>query len=433
MNPVFKRKNIGLIGMGTVGGALLNQIISKRAFLRKNFGLELVVKKVCDLRPELKKKITGLNISYTTDAFQLIDDKEIDIVIELIGGISPAKEYILKALRKGKQVVTANKALLAQEGREIFSLARKYNRPVMFEAAVAGAIPIIKSISENLVFSRIKNIYAILNGTTNFILSEMYKNHRDFKEALRKAQEKGFAERNPELDIKGIDSLHKIALLCFLCFGYLPDIKKIYVEGIEKISSLDILYTQELNFTIKLLAIVKKLSSQTIEMRVHPTLISSKHPLSQTPGVFNSIYIDTEDAGSFLFSGIGAGGKPTSATVLSDIVNLSFQKDFFWPKNINSNLEIKQIAQLSMRYYIRFMAVDKPGVLAKISKILAQNNISIASVTQKEVSSSARTKFVPIIMLTHKAQEGSLRKAVKKIDELSVIKSPTQVIRIEDL
>ncbi len=421
-------RRIGIIGLGTVGEATLSAIKKYRSLVYKRTELNIEIVKVCDIRKNKKKLFYRYSVPFTTNPYDIINDSGIDIVVELIGGIEPARTYIIESLKKGKDVVTANKALLAHYGKSIFQLAKKLNRNIGFEASVCGAVPLIRSISEGLVGCKVKKLYGILNGTTNYILYRMEKDHLDFSDALKDAQSKGLAERYSDLDIKGVDALHKLSILSYLCFGVWPKIDNIYVEGISKVSLLDIMYVEELSYKIKLLAIAKKEKNE-LDLRVHPALVPSEHPLSQVNASFNAVWLDSYPAGELLFYGEGAGGVPTSSSVVSDIVNISFAKPRFIQER-SSDIKFTKIGSLFNRYYIRFMAKDRPGVLAKISKILASFGISIASVTQKE---REKKKFVPIVMLTHEAKEENMRRALSKIDKLSVIKGPSQLIRIEDL
>jgi len=425
------KRRIGLIGIGTVGKAFLQEFKKNASFIKNNLELDLEIVKVCDINPKLRSFSHKLGFSFTTEAWEIIKDPQIEILIELIGGINPARKFIISSLENGKDIITANKALLATWGREIFNLAYKLGRSIRFEASVASAIPIIKNLSEVLRFGKIKSVYGILNGTTNFILTQMQQHREPFSKALEKAKKKGFAEKNASLDIKGVDSLHKISVLCFLCFGRFPNLKGVLTEGIEKITLQDIAYAEELGFQIKLLAIAKK-AKKDIEVRIHPTLIPQNHPLAKTRGVYNSIFVSTERGGDFHFLGLGAGGRPTALALLSDLINICQQKSPWLLKERNLKLRFKKKEELYSRYYLKFLALDQPGVLAKISKILAELKISIASVTQKETT-TLKSKFVPIVMLTHKAKEADVNKARKRIDKLSIIKPPTQLIRIEDL
>ena len=424
----MKIKKIGIIGLGNVGESVVRSLKKYSALISRRLPLKIEVVKACDMNRAKSKIAKSLGVPFTTNPWELINDPEIDIIVELIGGIKPAHTFIEESLKKGKSVVTANKALLAERGKQIFSLAKKKKVCIGFEASVCGAIPIIRSISAGLVGCEIKRIDGILNGTTNYILYKMEKDNIDFDRSLKKAQDKGLAERKPDLDIKGVDALHKLCILTYLCYGVWPPLNKVYTEGIAKISLLDILYAKELNYKIKLLAIAKK-EKDCLDLRVHPALVSSEHPLSGVCAAFNAVFLDTRPAGKLLFYGEGAGGVPTSASVISDIVNIACNYQEFARKE-EKNIVIKNIKDVMARYYIRVMAQDNPGVLAKVSKILASFGISIASVNQKEKQEG---KIVPVVMITHKVKEGSMKKALVKIDKLSLIKGPSQIIRIEDL
>ncbi|MFA6281812.1 MAG: homoserine dehydrogenase [Candidatus Omnitrophota bacterium] len=419
-------KKIGLIGLGNVGAATLKSIADHSSLINRRTSVKIEVKLACDLRKGKGKIAAKYGVPFTTDVYKLINDPQIDTIVELIGGIEPAFSFIKEALNKGKNIVTANKALLAEHGKELFSLAHRKGKNIGFEASVCGAIPLIKSISEGLVACEIKKIYGILNGTTNYILYKMASDKIDFSVALRKAQKKGFAERKPHFDISGIDTLNKLCILSYLCFGVWPSLKRVYAEGISKINMLDIICAEELNYRVKLLAIAKR-KGDSLDLRVHPTLVPIGHPLSEVSYAYNAVYLDTQPAGDLLFYGRGAGGLPTSSAVISDIVSMSLSSKISERKK--ENIKLKNIKSVRSRYYIRFMAHDEPGVLAKVSKILASQHISIASVTQKE---KLRRKYVPVIMITHEAKEADMQKALGKIDQLSCIKSPSQTIRIED-
>lgn len=420
-------KRVGIIGLGIVGEAVVRSLQKYSSLVSRRTALKIEVEGVCDVSSERKNVATELALPFTSDPYSVINNPNTDIIVELIGGIEPAKEFIIAALNKGKNVVTANKALLAEYGDEIFSLARKKNLYVGFEASVCGAIPLIKAISEGLVACEVNKLYGILNGTTNYILYKMGKEELDFSSVLKQAQKKGLAEKNPSLDIDGLDSASKLCILSYLCFGIWPDGKKVYTEGISKISLLDILYARQMNYRIKLLAIAKK-ERNSLDLRVHPTLVPVEHPLSEAALAYNAVFLDTQPAGQLLFYGEGAGGVPTSSAVISDIVSIGFGARHFIRQR--ENVKLVDIKDVKMRYYIRFMSQDNPGVLAKISKILASFNISIASVTQKE---RKKGKIVPIIMITHQAREADVRKALAQIDRLPVISRPSQIIRIEDI
>lgn len=423
-----KVKKVGIIGLGTVGGAVLSTLIKNKSLIKKRTSLGIEVKKVCDLRPDKRKLANKFNVPFSRNPEDILRDPEIDIVVELIGGITPARDYIKSSLTKGKDIVTANKALLAQDGGNIFGLAESKGRSIGFEASVAGAIPIIKAVSESLVGCQVKSLHGILNGTTNYILSRMHKQGVNFKEALSAAQERGFAERVPRLDIEGFDSLHKLCILTYLAFGIWPDVNGIYVEGINKITPMDIACAKELSYRIKLLA-VACVEKRVLNLRVHPTLIREDHPLSEVGSAFNAIWLDAHPCGPLLFHGQGAGGLPTSSAIVADIINVSLKGGpYYRPRP--GKLILGGMDNLRTRYYVRFTALDKPGVLSKISSILARHKISIASVTQKERNKGA---CVPIIMLTHETREADLKKSLSGIDRLPVIKEPSMLIRIEDL
>lgn len=431
----MKGINIGLIGFGNVGSGVVRILREKKSFLTEKTGLEININKICDKDIVSRRNIVIDKRIITKNAQDLINDPHIDILVELIGGIHPAKEFITESLKKGKNVVTANKALLAQEGRELFALAKDMGKGIYFEASVGAGIPIIKALREGLVANKFNGIFGILNGTSNFILSQMSHKNYLFSDALKEAQKLGFAERDPTLDIEGIDSAHKLILLTYLCFGKLVSMDDVFIEGISRISLADINYAKELGFEIKLLAIAKKEQNE-LEVRVHPTFIPQSHLLASVVGINNSIYVSSDLAGELLFYGPGAGQLSAASAVVSDIVDLTqdikaglFRRTF----NIIQDKTIKKLCKiddLESRYYIRFMAKDQPGVLAKISGILAKFGISIASVTQKE---RRKAKEVPVVMVIHKARESDLRKALELIDRLDVIRDGSVAIRIEEL
>lgn len=429
----MKKINIGLIGFGNVGSAVAKILKEKRIFLKKKIGLDLCLRKVSD-KDISPKKIALINKqAFTSNPYEIINDPQIDIVIELIGGIHPAKEYITQALEKGKYVITANKALLAEEGRELFAKALERGKSIYFEASCGAGIPIIKLLREGLVANKFLSVFGIVNGTSNFILSQMSSNNWTFEQALKEAKKMGYAEKNPTLDIEGIDSAHKLILLTYLCFGRIVNLKDIFIEGISRISLSDLNYAHELGLEIKLLAIVKK-QGEELEVRVHPTLIPREHLLSSVNGIFNAIYVSCDLVNNLLFYGPGAGQLSAASAVISDVVDLTqdIKAGLFKPTlNIVADSSIKKLRQINeveSRYYIRFMAIDKPGVLATISGILGKQGISIASVTQKE---RKRQAVVPIVMVTHEAKEKNLRAALVKIDNLKVVKEKSIAIRIE--
>lgn len=430
----MKKINVGLIGLGTVGTGVARTLLERKSLLAKRSGIEIILRKVCDKDLSRKRALSIDKAILTSDIKDVLNDKEIDIVIELIGGIHPAKEIIIEALKKGKHIVTANKALLAEEGLELFKLANRLNRNIYFEASVGGGIPIIKSLKEGLISNRVEAIYGIVNGTCNFILTQMSDKGISFKEALLEAQKRGFAERKPDLDIDGIDSAHKLAVLTQLAFGKFVGIDDIFIEGISRISLHDIKYAAELGLVIKLLAIAKR-EKDELEVRVHPTMIPRDHLLASVDGAFNAIYISADMVGDMLFYGLGAGQNPTASAVVGDIVSLSERLkttdaaarpfDLSQGKNIK---HLCKIDQISTRFYIRFMAIDKPGIFAKIAGILGKHKISIASVTQKE---RHRAKIVPVVIITHEAEEKAMRIALAKINKLAIVRESV-AIRMEE-
>lgn len=431
----MKEINIGLIGFGNVGSGVVKILREKKSFLSEKIGLGINIKKICDKDIVSKRNVSIDKGLLTRDAEEIINDPRIDIVVELMGGIHPAKEYIVGGLKKGKNIVTANKALLAQEGRELFALAGDRGKSIYFEASVGAGIPLIKALREGLVANKFYSIFGIVNGTSNFILSQMSNESITFKDALKEAKTKGFAEKNPTLDIAGIDSAHKLILLTYLCFGRLVNLNDIFVEGISDISLADVNYAKELGLEIKLLAIAKK-EIEELDIRVHPTLIPKTHLLASVAGINNAIYVSSDLAGNLLFYGPGAGRFPAASAVVADLVDLTqdIRAGLFRPTlNTvvdNSIKKLRRIDDVESRYYIRFMALDKPGVLAKISGILARFGISIASVTQKE---RRRAQVVPIVMVIHEAKEKNLRTALEMIDRLGAIKQKSVAIRIEEV
>jgi len=431
----MKKINVGLIGFGNVGTGLVKILQEKKKFLSDKIGLEIVLRKICDQDIQSKREIKIDKNLLTTDVKQLLNDPQIDIIVELIGGIHPAKEYIIQALKNGKHIVTANKALLAEMGKELFTYAKDQHKNIYFEASVGAGIPIIKAVREGLVANRFLRILGIVNGTSNFVLSQMSEKNCSFNEALKEAKIKGFAERNPALDIEGIDSAHKLILLSYLCFGRLINLEDVFIEGISQISLADVNYAKELGFEIKLLAIAKK-ENDTLELRVHPTFIPRAHLLSLVKGIFNAIYVSSDLAGDLIFYGPGAGRYSAASAVISDLVDLAqdITAGLFRPTlNVTVDKSIKKlrkINEIESRYYIRFMALDQPGVLAKISGVLAKFNISIASVTQKE---RHKARVVPIVMILHEAKEKNLRSALEIIGRLKVIKERPVAIRIEEV
>jgi len=431
----MKKINIGLLGFGNVGSGVVKILKERKAFLAQKIGLEINIKKICDKDISKKRNVSVDKGILTKNVREVLIDPQIDIIVELIGGIHPAKEFIIEAIDKGKNIVTANKALLAEEGKELFAYAQDRGKNIYFEASVGAGIPIIKSLREGLIANKFYSIYGIVNGTSNFVLSQMSKHNCTFNEAIQQAKLKGFAEKDPSLDIEGVDSAHKLILLAYLGFGRLIDLKDIFIEGITRISPADVNYAKELGFEIKLLAIAKK-DKDELDVRVHPTFIPKDHLLSDVDDIFNAIYISSDLSGDLLFYGPGAGQLSAASAVVSDIVDLTQDIKaglFRSTSKIVADTSIKRlrkINEIESRYYIRFMTVDKPGVLAAISGVLAKFGISIASVTQKE---RRKAQVVPIIMIIYKAKEKNLRQALEQIDRLNIVREKSVAIRIEEL
>jgi homoserine dehydrogenase len=429
----MKKVNIGLIGFGTIGTGVVKSLSKKAPFIRKKRGISVGITRIADKDLKRKRFVEVPKAKLTKNVNNVLNDPNIDIIVELVGGIHPAKEFVIKALKNRKHVVTANKALLADSGREIFKVAKEFGVTVRFEGSVGGGIPVVKTLREDFLANKISAIYGIINGTSNYILTKMEEDKESFNNALMEAQRLGIAERNPALDINGMDSAHKLTILSLLGFGRYVDVNKVFVEGIQNVELSDIQYAKELGYSIKLLAIAKRDESE-LDVRVHPTLLSSRHLLARVRGAQNAIYIKGDMIGESLLYGEGAGEKATSSAVISDIMDIAESvvsgAEFAMPEmNFDSDIKsIKAIGKVKSRYYIRFMAVDKPGVLAAISGILGKFRISIASVTQKE---RHKEHAVPIVMVTHEAVEQDLRKALKLIKKLGSIRGKPVVIRME--
>ena len=425
---------LGLIGYGVVGQGLVKLVNKRRRYMKSKFQVDFVFKTVCDRSIDKKDK-TGLeNVKCTADFKEILNDAEIDVVVELIGGLNPAKTIVEEALMNNKDVVTANKELIANHGKELFTLAKQQRCHLYFEAAVGGGMPVIQMITEGMAGNTFYKLYAIINGTCNFILSEMSKKNLSFSAALEEAQKRGYAESNPTLDVNGMDSAHKLAILAYLAFGKFIPVKEIYTEGITHISHHDIEYAESMNLAIKLLAIAKR-ENDELEAHVYPTLIPKNHPLASINGVFNGVYLTANPLGDLLLSGEGAGAMSAASGVLSDLLNLASQgEDADFHRNIYSeaaDLKVRALDNIKTRFYLRFMAIDKPGVLAKLTGVLGEHEIGINSVSQKVHDRSAA---VPVVMLTDYTTEANLRNALTKIQEMeSIVKSKPVAIRMETL
>ena len=430
-----KSINVGIIGFGTVGTGTARILIENADIIKRRLGAPVVLKKISDLDIKRDRGIKLGDVKLTNDAKELISDPEIDVVVELIGGYKPAKEFILEAIRNKKHVVTANKALLAVHGEEIYAAAEKAGVTVGFEASVAGGIPILAAIRSGLAANNIKSIYGIVNGTCNYILTLMTNEGRKFDEVLREAQAKGYAEADPTFDIEGIDSAHKLAVLTMLAYGTPVKFDDIYTEGISKITPLDIDFAKELGYKIKLLAITKMVNGE-VEARVHPTMLPEEYPIASVDGVFNALSVVGDAVGSTMFYGRGAGDMPTGSAVVGDIIGIGrdilsgcANRSPVAAFRDRSLLAIRKMDDITSCYYLRFSAMDKPGVLSRISGVLGKNNICISSVIQK---GRAAAEAVPLVMMSHEAGERDVRNALDEINKMDCVAGPTMVIRVEE-
>jgi len=426
---------VGLIGFGTVGASAVRIINENNLKVSTRAGGKIIVKRIAD-----KDITTGRGVKIdkkilTTDAYQVIKDPEIDIVVELIGGLEPAHKFIIEALNNGKHVVTANKAVLAKYWEEIMETAKKNGVDVYIEATVGAGIPFIQALHDGLAANNIRSIYGIVNGTTNYILTRMLEDKKDFEEVLKDAQKKGYAETDPSTDLSGKDAANKLAILSSIAFDTVVDLKDIYCEGITRITRKDMMDARELGYVIKLLAIAKDYGD-ALDVRVHPALISSEHQLAAVDDVYNGIYFVGDAVGPVMFYGQGAGGSSAASAVVSDIIYIARNiingvagkvPSVFFEKG-KSLRKIRPIDEISFRYFLRFIVLDRPGVFAKIAGLLAKHGISISSVDQKEQHSGSK---VPVIITTHEAKEKEMRKALSEIDKLAVIGEKTLALRME--
>ena len=435
MKPI----NVGLLGIGTVGGGTFTVLTRNEAEITRRAGRPIIISVVADKDVALANKVAQGKARVTDDAFSVVNDPEVDIVIELIGGCGVAKELVLKAIENGKHVVTANKALLANHGNEIFAAAQKKGVIVAFEAAVAGGIPIIKAVREGLSANRIEWIAGIINGTTNFILSEMRDKGLPFDVVLKEAQRLGYAEADPTFDIEGVDAAHKITILSAIAFGIPVQFAKAHVEGISKLEADDIKYAEQLGYRIKLLGITKR-KEDGIELRVHPTLIPARRLIANVEGAMNAVLVQGDAVGSTLYYGKGAGAEPTASAVIADLVDvtrmhtadsahrvphLAFQPDAL------HNTPILPLSEVETGYYLRLRVEDKPGVLADITRIMADQQISIDAMIQREPCEGEDQ--TDIIMLTHVTREKYVDAAIAKIEMLPVVKRNVIRLRMEEL
>jgi homoserine dehydrogenase len=435
----MKSIKVGLLGIGTVGSGTFNVLKRNQEEIMRRAGRGIEIAMVADLNVERAKALTNGECEVVNDANLVVNNPEIDIVIELIGGYGIAKELVLKAIANGKHVVTANKALLATHGTEIFKAAQEKGVMVAFEAAVAGGIPIIKALREGLTANRIQWIAGIINGTTNFILSEMRDKGLDFDVVLQEAQRLGYAEADPTFDIEGIDAAHKATIMSAIAFGIPVQFDKAYVEGITKLQATDIRYAEQLGYRIKLLGIAKR-TSQGIELRVHPTLIPEKRLIANVEGAMNAVLVQGDAVGATLYYGKGAGAEPTASAVIADLVDitrlatadpnhrvphLAFQPDAM------TDIPVLPMSEVTTSYYLRMQVVDQAGVLADITRILADSTISIDAMLQKEPAEGETS--TDIIILTHQTQEKNIVAAIERIEALPTLAGKVTKIRLEQL
>ena len=430
---------VGLLGIGTVGGGTYNVLTRNAEEITRRAGRPIEITVVADKDVARAKELTGGKVKVTDDAFAVVTDPNVDIVVELIGGYGVAKELVLKAIENGKHVITANKALLAVHGTEIFAKAQEKGVMVAFEAAVAGGIPIIKAVREGLSANRIEWVAGIINGTTNFILSEMRDKGLTFADVLKEAQRLGYAEADPTFDVEGVDAAHKITLLSALAFGIPVQFDKAHIEGISQLDATDIQYAEQLGYRIKLLGITRR-RDNGVELRVHPTLVPEKRLIANVEGAMNAVLVQADAVGSTLYYGKGAGAEPTASAVIADIVDvtrlatadpenrvphLAFQPDAL------ANLPILPIGEVECGNYLRLRVADQPGVLAEITRILAERNISIDALLQREPAEGEDQ--TDLIILTHVCREQDVLNALDVIGKLPVVKGAVTRLRLETL
>ncbi|MDO9226304.1 MAG: homoserine dehydrogenase [Pseudomonadota bacterium] len=435
MKPI----NVGLLGIGTVGGGTHAVLTRNQEEITRRAGRPIQIVAVADRNVERARELVGADVTVTDDAFSLVKDPNIDIIVELIGGYTTALDLVMMAIENGKHVVTANKALLAVHGNEIFAAAQRKGVMVAFEAAVAGGIPIIKALREGLSANRIQWLAGIINGTTNFILSEMRDKGLSFETVLKEAQRLGYAEADPTFDIEGIDAAHKATLMASIAFGIPVQFDKAHVEGISSLDAIDIKYAEQLGYRIKLLGIAKR-QVNGVELRVHPTLIPTKRLIANVEGAMNAVLVQGDAVGATLYYGKGAGAEPTASAVIADLVDvtrlatadpqnrvphLAFQPDQL------SDLPILPLEEVETACYLRLRALDKPGVLADVTRILADLNISIEAMIQNEPAEGE--DHADVVLLTHVAREKDINAAIHKIEALQSIHGKVTRIRMEAL
>ena len=430
--------NVGILGWGTVGTGVSKILVNQNALIAKNSGTQLCLKKIVKRTlPASRPGVTLPADCLTTEPSDVVDNPDIDVVVELIGGVSESRTLISRALQNGKHVVTANKALLAEYGAELFQLASRNQVSLNFEASTAGGIPIIKTLQESFAGNQIRSLYGIVNGTCNYILSEMHERDVPFADVLKAAQEKGYAEADPTLDVEGIDAAQKLILLIALAYRSNISLEHLHVEGITGITQKEIQYARELGYVIKLIAIAKLIDGNRVEARVHPTLLPERSLLANVGGAFNAVCVIGDAVGPTLFYGQGAGEMPTASAVVADIIDaaksvqqgVSSPISQAWLTDSQAEVSVCPIDDIETRYYLRFVVADRPGVLAKIGTILGNCDISIASVIQKEPHG---IDTVSLVMLTHTAREKNMKAALKQIYTLEDVEGNAHLIRIEE-
>ena len=461
----MKEIGIGLLGFGTVGAGVVEGLQKKGDVIADRLGAKPVLRKIADLDIESDRGVEVDRSILTRDATSVIEDPDIEVIVELVGGTSAAKDYVMQALKLGKPVVTANKALLAEHGDRIFRLADERNVDIFFGASVGGGIPIVRALREGMISNQIESIYGILNGTCNYILTRMEKGQLSFDNALKEAQAEGYAEADPSLDIDGLDTAHKAVILASLAYGFMVPMSEVHVEGIRGLAESDIRYALDLGYRIKMMAIIKRIgpfdhfdklgtgrlpppsrlsmrsglrragrAGGEVEIRVHPTLVPLDHVLASVSGVFNAVMVRGDMVGDTLYYGRGAGREPTASTVISDLADVvqnlavgSHQRALSIMRS-DDHEKIREMSEIETRYYLRLSLLDKPGMLARIASVLGNHNMSIASVLQKEDNVG---NYVPVVIVTHRAKGREMDAALDEIDVMDVVGSKTVRLRIE--
>lgn len=435
----MKQLNVGIVGLGTVGGGTYTVLTRNADEMSRRTGVDIRVTQVADKNVDLVKSLVSGDTGITDDAFALVSNPNVDVVVELIGGCTVAKELVLKAIENKKHVVTANKALIALHGNEIFSAAQKQGVMVAYEAAVAGGIPIIKALREGLSANRIEWVAGIINGTTNFILTEMREKGLAYQDVIGEAQRLGYAEADPTFDVEGIDAAHKLVIMSAIAFGIPLKFDEVYTEGITQLTQSDIKYAEELGYIVKLLGITKR-TDKGIELRVHPTLIPEKRLVANVDGAMNAVVVQGDAVGPTLYYGAGAGAEPTASAVVADLVDIARLKDATETQRTPSlgyqpgqtqDIAVLPIEEITSAYYLRMRATDKPGVIAAATKILGDKSISIDAMIQKEPS--AGTAEADIVILTHETVEKNMNAAIAEIEALPAIAGELVKLRMEAL